>query len=577
MRMTKVIGSSTRLGCSDGTPRRRAEFVRGHSDSWWTRRVEALGGVWKGRIPLCSSWLPRRRRKRTCSGAFSKVFLHSRASDDRHALSPECAPRIADEDSMDVTYKTLAEFCKPTVPELQGLKEFLLKKPDGCIIRVSPRTYKRVRDYDLQGLFEPSNGDRCFALEEHLAGCVLQPETGASRLSFVHAWDNLINKSLRLFLSLSFTKDRNTNTAIPSLVGYVGDRWSLWTGEEGGAGSSSQLFNKRKWYYKTIPYILGYHASGLAVTLVALYNSRGDGRGEASSMALANFNLHDLDERIRLFMVMLNIARVLGGLHEICVKNNEGSEFELVKAITTGKSVTLAGDLVVKGYQTEEKRMKVWKVYSALRGCPNMEKCLSGKPAYQKIKRRATGEYTLRFSPRLSRTARATTQESLVRALLDVAGALAWLRRKGWIHRDVHWGNVAWDEATGAWTLIDAEEACTVEQAARAAHPLNSQSHAPEMLSGCHGTAVDVWGLGYLIRTASDVSVASKLVDDTLWELSEKCMAMDPAERPSIAQCQSKLESCLEKILSDECMNVYKRARLVESSNSLFKTRWVAQ
>ncbi|XP_024523850.1 uncharacterized protein LOC112343968 [Selaginella moellendorffii] len=488
--------------------------------------------------------------------------------------------RIADEDSMDVTYKTLAEFCKPTVPELQGLKEFLLKKPDGCTIRVSPRTYKRVRDYDLQGLFEPSNGDRCFALEEHLAGCVLQPETGASRLSFVHAWDNLINKSLRLFLSVSFTKDRNTNAAIPPLVGYVGDRWSLWTGEEGGAGSSSQLFYKRKWYYKTIPYILGYHASGLAVTLVALYNSRGDGRGEASSMALANFNLHDLDERIRLFMVMLNIARVLGGLHEICVKNNEGSEFELVKAITTGKSVTLAGDLVVKGYQTEEKRMKVWKVYSALRGCPNMEKCLSGKPAYQKIKRRATGEYTLRFSPRLSRTARATTQESLVRALLDVAGALAWLRRKGWIHRDVHWGNVAWDEATGAWTLIDAEEACTVEQAARAAHPLNSQSHAPEMLSGCHGTAVDVWGLGYLIRTGSDATVASKLVDDTLWELSEKCMAMDPAERPSIAQCQSKLESCLETILSDECMNVYKRARLVESSNSLFKTmqpRWVAQ
>ncbi|XP_024526185.1 uncharacterized protein LOC112344878 [Selaginella moellendorffii] len=340
---------------------------------------------------------------------------------------------------------------------------------------------------------------------------------------------------------------------LPDVVGYVGARFSLWIAEEepGGTGNLlKELVSKRNWCYKAIPYILGYYASGLAVTLVALYYEG----GRVKSRHLATFNLYEIGDRVKLFMVMSNVGRVLGGLHDMCIINNENTEFEVVKGITTGKSVRLAGDQVIKGYLTKGKRMKVWKIYYALKGCPNMETCLSRKPRHENgpFKRRI-GEYMLSFSPRLNRTARPSTQESLVRALLDVSEALAWLKEKRWIHRDVHWGNVALDEVAGVWTLIDVEEACTFEEATTA-HPLNSRVHAPEMLTGYHGSPVDVWGLGHLIRSASNVPALNKMVDDVLWELSKKCSAVDPSDRPSIAECRVELESC-RTLLSEDSMD----------------------
>jgi serine/threonine protein kinase len=146
-----------------------------------------------------------------------------------------------------------------------------------------------------------------------------------------------------------------------------------------------------------------------------------------------------------------------------------------------------------------------------------------------------------------------------------VTKTLVSLGELGIMHRDIRWANVfhALDDSlcenkersfTREWVLFDFEYAAFAPQEAFPAHTLTSENHAPEMVrkgdeenSGgitsfeAHDTAVDIWGLGFLIQHA-EVDIPESHAADLL-EMECHCLQDNPRDRPTAEECLERLEA----------------------------------
>ena len=162
----------------------------------------------------------------------------------------------------------------------------------------------------------------------------------------------------------------------------------------------------------------------------------------------------------------------------------------------------------------------------------------------------------------------------LLDALLCVTRALVALHDIGIMHRDIRWANVCHilDERDGlsftqSWILFDFEFAATSPQPPFASRTLTVGNHAPEMMntastidpsssssagdsSAWHNTAVDIWGLGYLMQHASVDIPASHAREMAL--LQSDCLHEDPAQRPTSTKCLERLECLRARTASHE-------------------------
>ncbi|RHZ77974.1 hypothetical protein Glove_168g328 [Diversispora epigaea] len=96
------------------------------------------------------------------------------------------------------------------------------------------------------------------------------------------------------------------------------------------------------------------------------------------------------------------------------------------------------------------------------------------------------------------------------------------------MHRDIRWENVLKYIDKDKWFIIDFDDACYNTSVTPGAH-LAKENHAPEIFESDHNERVDIWSVGFLIRTASVKLEES----DELKIYSKKLMAKNKFDRPT--------------------------------------------
>ncbi|EFJ13530.1 hypothetical protein SELMODRAFT_424394 [Selaginella moellendorffii] len=100
------------------------------------------------------------------------------------------------------------------------------------------------------------------------------------------------------------------------------------------------------------------------------------------------------------------------------------------------------------------------------------------------------------------------------------------------------------------------------KEAPCAAATLSGACHAPEIPLGPHDTAVDVWGVGWLIHT-SKVTLTQELE-----ELRDDCLEEQPKARPTMTSCTDRLQKMFANLDEIELLSI---------CIILWKVCWMAQ
>lgn len=97
-------------------------------------------------------------------------------------------------------------------------------------------------------------------------------------------------------------------------------------------------------------------------------------------------------------------------------------------------------------------------------------------------------------------------------------------------HRDIRKENVIRSlDDPSKWFLIDWEDAST--KPTRALPNFKRETHSPAVLENDHGPEVDIWGVGYLIKTADDMIPAEiRELGDRICCDSHKLTALETQE-----------------------------------------------
>nr|KYP35580.1 hypothetical protein KK1_043380 [Cajanus cajan] len=382
----------------------------------------------------------------------------------------------------------------------------------------------------------------CRTLMHDIVGPIIRthpsPTIPTSRDSFIPLWDDCVNRVIARFCpeemkiirkpSLKDTAKTLIQDQWPNVTGFV-NNFCLWRGEEtdrlkeSQPDPSSTLVGKLLWSYMDLPYVLGYYAVANTVTFCALSRSH-EGVNLINRTDLLELNLSNPMERLKCLVPCFRIGVLLAMLSKHCAKGGIYSDFERV-SYGNGVVTELTPNTCTRVFWEKRKWMAVKEVYEILdHRIPHAE-ILVGS---------SEGELTLSFRPRGCRL-RPGSFEELVEALKCVTKALVALHDLSFMHRDLKWEKVM--------RRVDGEEwfVCGFEEAGGApelkGHVAGArEGHAPEMERGLHGVKVDVWGVGYLIRTCGLGGVPKMLR-----ELQGRCMEQSPEQRPTAADCYHHL------------------------------------
>jgi serine/threonine protein kinase len=139
----------------------------------------------------------------------------------------------------------------------------------------------------------------------------------------------------------------------------------------------------------------------------------------------------------------------------------------------------------------------------------------------------------LKFKPRGDEV-KPYTLEDLFRALNNILQALTRLHEQSWMHCNIRWSNVIKQhDGSNSWFLIDFMDAAQSPQSSPSGRQLSQREHAPEIFKNDkHTVAVDIWSVGYLIKTSGrkwrDLGQEQSDFLDLLME-------EDPSNRPNAA------------------------------------------
>lgn len=361
----------------------------------------------------------------------------------------------------------------------------------------------------------------------------------SNRDSLIPLWDDCVNRMVSKFCDVVVLRKPDSSSFVenaqdqwPNVVGYV-KGFGLWRGEEsdkvreGAAVPSSLLVEKILWSYDDLPYILGYHAIGFAVTFCALTRSS---NGRVVGTDLYSFDVSSPSDRIKALVPCYRLASLLPLLADRCTMRHLCyNDFE---RISHGDFVTeITPNTVTKYFSSKRKWSVVKGIYDFLdQRVPHAE-CLDS--AREK-------ELSLSFKPRGIRV-KPCNVDQLIESLMCVTRALVALHDLSFMHRDMRWENVMRSAETATPTSDAEWFVCGFNEAAESPQ-LNphyamdeEEEHgrlAPEMERGLHGVKVDVWGVGYMIKTCGLSNVPKMLR-----ELQGKCLEPNQENRPTAADC----------------------------------------
>ncbi|XP_028768569.1 uncharacterized protein LOC114726172 [Neltuma alba] len=395
----------------------------------------------------------------------------------------------------------------------------------------------------------------CRAIVYDIVSPIIRPNpslthaTSSTRESLISLWDDCINRVVSKFCPLEMLVTRkptslgNSSELLlqdqwPNVTGFVRN-YCLWRGEEtdqvkeGQLDPSSTIAEKLLWTYLDLPYILGYYAVGHVVTFCALSRSQ----DRITRTDLYTLDLSSPTERIKALVPCYRIGLLLPLLAERCFHMNSCgnyklfaySDFERVD-LGNGNLIEMTPITCTRIFQSKRKWVAVKEIYEILD---------HRIPHAEFIFRSCEKDLSLVFKPRGCKM-KPENCEQLVEALKYVTKALVALHDLSFMHRDLGWDKVmrrcdrenewfvcGFDEAVGAPQLYPYMVAGG--EAARG-------RHAPEMGRGLHTVKVDVWGVGYLIKT-SGLSGVPKM----LRELQNRCMEQNAEQRPTAADCYHHL------------------------------------
>ncbi|MED6197882.1 hypothetical protein PIB30_061029 [Stylosanthes scabra] len=453
--------------------------------------------------------------------------------------------------------RTMSSLQQHSLPTLFELKRYLQDPPPQDLrFPLRKQVYDDLPQQSKQLFFTPSTQPPFFDSRTFLYDVVsplirsnpTSSSSSSSRDSFIPLWDDCVNRIISIFCNEPFILTRKP-TAIatstlqdqwPNVSGFV-NNYCLWRGEEtdqlreGQQDPSSTIVEKLLWTYADLPYILGYYAIGTKVTLCALSRSTQSEQGDTRIIRtdLQQLNLTTPSERIKALVPCFRIATLLPLLSKIC-NNSKAlgiftySDFERFE---NGNGVV-----------TEMTPNTCTRIFSEKR------KWLAAKEVYEILKHRiphaetlvecCENEMSLVFKPRGCRT-KPSNIEELVEALKCVTKALVALHDLSFMHRDLGWEKVMRRsdsrERESEWFVCGFEEASGAPELNRRVRVGREGEWAPEMERGLHSVKVDVWGVGWLIRTCG------LAIPKMVRELERMCMENNPEHRPTAADCYHHL------------------------------------
>ncbi|CAN6860737.1 unnamed protein product [Brassica oleracea] len=363
----------------------------------------------------------------------------------------------------------------------------------------------------------------------------------SSKDSLIPLWDDCVNRMVSKFCDIVVLRKPDSSSFVenvqdqwPNVVGFV-KGFGLWRGEEvekvreGAAVPSSLLVKKILWSYDDLPYILGYHAIGFTVTFCALSRSSQD---RVVCTDLYSFDVSSPSDRIKALVPCYRLASLLHLLADRCTMRHLCyNDFERISHRDFVTEIT--PNTVTKYYSSKRKWSVVKGIYDFLdQRVPHAEHLNSAREK----------ELSLSFKPRGVRV-KPCNVDQLIESLMCVTRALVALHDLSFMHRDMRWENVM-RSAEMTTTTSDAEWfVCGFDEAAESPqlNPHRSMDEeeeeengrqAPEMERGLHAVKVDVWGVGYMIKTCGLTNVPKMLR-----ELQGKCLEPNQENRPTAADC----------------------------------------
>ncbi|RIB19827.1 kinase-like domain-containing protein [Gigaspora rosea] len=443
-------------------------------------------------------------------------------------------------------FKTGPEF----IPSRTNLLKYI-QQPFSEPIQVHPINY----NYYFKSKLDPGILDKFFVRSfnassrlwsEYLIQIPFPPEFGSTEDSFHSFWDALICNPFKIACP-SGNFNRNSNCHISTKrfrpdYSYVVFDACLTRGEEKGPSDNDdpavELTSKLTWTYGNCPYIFGYYAQGTAVTYCYLYFEE----GQVKRKDLFTCRLETLEGRIQAFNIGINIGRLLPLLRQTLPESFE-REF-IVLHRSSGKTIELLRATVVKRYNSVESVEKPKTLYR------KMEEYRI--PFIDHLTHANTEESTTPFaifSPK-GVFHKPDSKEQLIKALYCVLTAIKSLHEIDIMHRDLRWDNVLRFIDQDKWFIIDFDDACHIPSNTPNIN-LAHDSHAPEIFQSDHDESVDIWSVGYLIKTA--------FVD--VQELSDyartKLMADDldrPTAKEALIWLRDNYRDILKEFLEEDIM-----------------------
>ncbi|CAJ0766379.1 14274_t:CDS:2, partial [Entrophospora sp. SA101] len=407
-----------------------------------------------------------------------------------------------------------AKLTKPEfIPSCLDLLNYL-QQPFAKPIEVNPTLYdfylrSKLPLETLNQFFVSSDKASSRLWTEYIVHIACPPETSATEDSFHGFWDALIVK--------------------PFKIGWEEK------GPETNDDPAMELILKLTWTYGNCPYIFGYYAIATRVTYCYLYL-------EGNSIErkdLLTCLLDKVEGRIQAFNIGRNIGRLLHLLRQT-VPEYFQREFVVLHR-TSGKVIEFMQNTVVKRYPSVDSVMNLKTLYD--------EMAKHQVPFIDSLNHVNMEEGSTPFMIFLPKgmMCKPRSKEQLIKALCCVLTALKALHKMKIMHRDLRWDNMLKSIDRDSWFIIDFDDACHVPSNIPNTQ-LAKESHAPEIFEFHHNESVDIWSVGYLIRTAS---VELQELDELKVYARMNLMAKDKINRPTAKDALRWLWSKYRDVLKD--------------------------
>ncbi|RQM17166.1 hypothetical protein DD237_002525 [Peronospora effusa] len=463
-------------------------------------------------------------------------------------LGNEKKRKRADDDALDVWMDAIKDEQVTVLPlTCEDLREYL-QRPLRIKIPIYERHFELISAHNATGkctrafykLFEPEPRKIVGYESITIVGDFVSPRSHRSG-AYYYLWDSLIAKLLERVANGRYCRYMKASTSAdlyrPDLCFYYGkSNVCVFRGEEKASGALEvpveELHDKLIWKYDAASYIFGYAAVGLQVRLVAIRRDEMTER-DAKVEIIETYDLDDLSSRLLFFLALLNLSTLFRPVVNL-IPSLDVREYGTMKR-GNGVQISFAENCVVKTFPSDMPSDSIIQNLKDLHGrmkehsVPNVVQLMTGNMK----KRHVT------LSP-VGRLAVPENAHQLLTALRDILKALVALHAINIMHRDLRWENVLkYQGEDDKWFLIDFDDGA-LSPAANVEH-LKAESHAPETLScSTHTVKVDIWSVGYLIKTSNIVNLPANLET-----IKVECLQNSPEKRPTAESLFDTIEKLL--------------------------------